>query len=349
MRIYYYHTLPIREAYNEWLDNKHPGHVLYGLTHFDQYGVDCIFHNYKKQDSRLKMMFRNLKEILFCKEDFDVLYATSFRGLELIVFLRAFGLYRKPLAIWHHTAVIISPNRLRNLASRIFYKGFDQLFFFNTKLIELSLNTGKVKKDQVHLIHWGADLHFYDQLLKEEKEVKDVFISTGKENRDFPTLIEAFKNSEATIDMFVPQTNGKIDYQKLLGGFTNLPENIHLKFIGGYVPYEMAREVSKANCVVICCYNLPYTVGLTTLVEAFALGKPVLCSNNPYWEMDIAKEGAGMVIPYGDVQAWIKAIRYISENKEAAREMGKKGRQLSERIYNLEAYTKEIVDVLKAI
>jgi glycosyltransferase involved in cell wall biosynthesis len=349
MTIFFYHTLPVREAYNEWIDHKHPGQLLYGLTHFDHFGVDCIFHNYKKQSSRLRMMLRNFKEIVFCQEKFDILYATSFRGLELIIFMRALGLYRKPLAIWHHTAVVSSPNKIKNLISRFFYKGFDQVFFFNTSLIERSLKTGKVKENQVHLIHWGADLKYYDRLLKEVKEVKDAFISTGKENRDFPTLIKAFEASEAVIDLYVPKINGKKDYQEELSEFSNLPENIHLNFVSGSIADELARKVAASSCVVVCCYDFPYTVGLTTLVEAMALGKPVLCSANPFWEMNIAKEGAGIVIPFGDIQAWKEAIKYITEHKKEADEMGKKGRALAEKKYNLELFTQEIVEILKKI
>ena len=37
------------------------------------------------------------KEILCCKEPYEVLYGTSFRGLELIILLRALGFYRKPI------------------------------------------------------------------------------------------------------------------------------------------------------------------------------------------------------------------------------------------------------------
>ena len=351
MKLYYYHTRPIQEAYNEWLEHKHPGHILYGLTHFDKYGIDCIFHNFKKEKNRIGFMCRNFMEIIFCKENFDAIYATSFRGLEIIIFLRAIGLYNKPLFIWHHTAVTISPNKLKNFVSRIFYKGFDQVFFFSTKLIEISLHTGKLDKNQVHLIHWGADLDFYDRLMSEVKETKDTFISTGKENRDFPTLVEAFKGSTSSIDLFVSKMNGNINYQKIFGSISELPGNIHLNFVGGIIPYEMGLEVAKSSCVAICCSNPPYsyTVGLTTLVEALALGKPVLCSDNPFWEMDMAREGAGITIPYGDTEAWRKAIQYITENKEAAKEMGRKGRALAESTYNLETYTKEIADVLNSI
>jgi glycosyltransferase involved in cell wall biosynthesis len=351
MRIYFYHTLPIRESYSEWLEHKHPGHLLYGLTHFDKHGIDCIFHRYKAEKSRFGLMLRNLFQILFCQEHFDVLYGTSFRGLELVVFLRALGFYRKPIVIWHHTAVIHSSNRIRRAFSRLFYKGFDEMFFFNTYLMERSLETGKVSKEHIHLIHWGPDLAFYDQTQREVNNVQNIFISTGKENRDFPTLIEGFKNSDSIVEIYTPKSNGTKNYEHILGGLSSLPENVHVKFVEGNIPYELGKKVAESNAVAICCYNPPYqyTLGLTTLVEAMGLSKPVICSDNPFWEIDIEKEGIGIKVPYGDAAAWTKAIRLLSEHPEEARSMGEKGRKLAESTYNLELFAKELADVLKDI
>jgi glycosyltransferase involved in cell wall biosynthesis len=351
MRIYFYHTMPVREAYNEWLEKKHPGHLLYGLTHFDQNGIDCIFHEYKKEKNRFGSMCRNLFRILFSKESFDVLYGTSFRGLELIIFLRALGLYRKPIAIWHHTAVVTSPGKLKNLVSKLFYKGFDKLFFFNTTLIELSIKTGKIKKEQAHLIHWGPDLEFYDYLRSEMPAQKNVFISTGRENRDFQTLVDAFTGEKSSLELYVPKVSIKNRYRERLGESSDLPSNIHLEYVSGIIPYELASKVAASSCVVICFHKPPYsyTLGLTTLVEAFALGKPVLSSLNPFWEMDIDKEGIGISLPYDDADSWRHAIQHIEKHPEIAVEMGKKGRELAEKSYNLALFTKELADILKSL
>ena len=68
--------------------------------------------------------------------------------------------------------------------------------------------------------------------------------------------------------------------------------------------------------------DFPYTVGLTTLVEAFALGIPVICSRNPNFEMDIDKEEIGITVAYDDVEGWINAIHRIADHPEEAQKMG---------------------------
>lgn len=371
MKIYYYHTRPIQEALDEWNNHLHPGHILYGLTHFAKYGITPILHRYRRIPSRLRFSLYNFFQIIRCKEPYDLLYGTSFYGLELIIFCHAIGLYRKPIAIWHHQAVIRNRNKLKNLISRFYYRGIDQMFFFSQTLIDDSLKSGKVTADQLHLIHWGADLPFYD-LLKQQLTAaseqadeqsdeqadnrnhkpsekpndylpqKKAFISTGKENRDFATLLKAFAETGLPVDIYTTRDKS---YEQLLKQYTSYT-NIRAHFTGGIIPHQLAIEVCRSKVVVICCLDFPYTVGLTTLVEALALGLPVICSRNPKFEMDIEKEGAGIYVDYNDTEGWKQAINYLHTHPEEAQRMGANGRKLAEREYNLEHYSRELAEIL---
>jgi glycosyltransferase involved in cell wall biosynthesis len=95
--------------------------------------------------------------------------------------------------------------------------------------------------------------------------------------------------------------------------------------------------------------DFPYTVGLTTLVEAFALGIPVICSRNPNFEMDIDKEEIGITVAYNDVEGWINAIRRIAGHPEEAQKMGANARKLAEERFNLEIFSREIAESLLEI
>ena len=84
LKIYFYHTRLTRESYEEWKDFRFPGHILYGLPLLEKHGIQSVMHRYKPYANRWKLMLYTTKEILFCKEKYEVLYGTSFRGLELI-------------------------------------------------------------------------------------------------------------------------------------------------------------------------------------------------------------------------------------------------------------------------
>lgn len=346
LTIYFYHTRLTEESYEEWKNFRFPGHILYGLPLLERYGIRSVMHKYKFFANRFQLILYATKEILCCKESYDVLYGTSFRGLELIIFLRALGLYRKPIAIWHHTAVTTAPTPWKECLSSFFYKGIDRMFLFSRKLIQDSMQTRKAPEHKLKLVHWGPDLPFYDHLLSEMPDrTPQGFISTGKENRDVSTLLQAFAATEQDLDLYIAETCGSINYKNLIDTFT-LPESVHLHYTDGVIPYELARKVAQKSCIVICCLDFPYTVGLTTLVEAFALGMPIICSRNPNFEIDIDKEEVGITVSYGDVKGWIAAIRYLSDHPEEARRMGANARRLAEERFNLDIFSREVADSL---
>ena len=344
MKVFFYHIDPVFEEFELWRRGEFPGHLLYGMTHFENYGIECQYYGEKFdfRMKRLKLMFYNLYELLF-KRNFDLLYAVSHRGLELIIFLRAIGLFHKPIIVWHHSAVINPSNFFRKKISEIFYKGIDRMCFFSEELIERSISTGKVSKLNSVLVHWGADLEYYSKFDGQYRSCEK-FISTGVENRDFTTLIKALNETGAPCDIYTRFFMNR-NYLKEVENKVAINANVHFKMVNKSVP-EMAQIVSMAYCVVICCLDYPYTVGLTTLVEAMALGMPIIVTDNPTFEMDIEKEGAGIKVAYGDVEGWIKAINYIAEHPLEAKKMGRKARLLAEKQYNLEILSKEVAEVI---
>ena len=255
LKIYFYHTRLTRESYEEWKDFRFPGHILYGLPLLEKHGIQSVMHRYKPYANRWKLMLYTTKEILFCKEKYEVLYGTSFRGLELIIFLRALGLYRKQIVVWHHTALRKSPNRLKEAISRFFYRGIDHMFLFSRKLIQDSIATHKVPEHKLELIHWGPDLAFYDHLLKElPAEPREGFISTGKENRDLKTMLQAFSQTDENLEVAMRENSAILledNYLQKYEGFdpTSSESYIIFEFMQNK---HMEQSISLASEVQKC-------------------------------------------------------------------------------------------------
>lgn len=356
MKVYFYHTQDTECILNEWKAGLYPGHLLYGATHLPKYGVDVIPHLYKPfYDNRLKLTWLTMWRILRCGQKYDALYATSFRGIEGLIFLHALGLYRKPIIIWHHQPIVEAKGWLRERVSRLFYRGIDHMFFFSQQIVDESLKASKARKERMEVVPWGPDLDFYDGLAHRNASSSALhasrsgFISTGKEQRDLPTLIEAFAKTGQPLTMYINEKTGDLDYTKVLGGIS-VPENVKINVINRLMIGELAQIVNQAECITICCKKSNYTVGLTTLVEALALGIPVITTHNETFPYDVDEEGVGISVPYYDVEAWEQAIRYIAEHPAKAREMGCKARALAERKFNLENTSRMIAEsILKMI
>ena len=347
MKIYFYHTQDIQYILQKMQQGEFPPHFLYGSTKLPQHGIEVVWHRSKLGQTRLRMMWRTAWQILTCKESFDAVYATHYRGLELIIFLRALHLFRKPVVVWHHQPIIQSPSKLRQILGKLFYKGFDALFFFSRKLIDDSISTRKYPAERMYLGHWGADIPYYNKVCRQTSR-EGGFISTGKELRDMPTLVAAFNKVGAPLHIYVNKQNGALSYDDVFADLALRP-NIAVHYTDRLMPYELAKEVNKAACVVVCCQETKYTVGLTTVVEALAMGLPVICSRNPQIPIDLDKEGCGITVPYGDVEGWVEAVRRMSEDAEAAAEMGRRGRLLAERLYNDEQCAAEVAACLKQV
>lgn len=368
MKVYFYHTQNIQYCLRRMAEGEFPSHFLYGACHLADNGIDVVYHRSPKHElSRLKTALYTAWRVLTCREHYDALYATHYKGLELVVLLRALGLFRKPIIVWHHQPIVKSKSRLRELLGRFFYKGFDRLIFFSQKLVDDSLKAPKADPKKLVVGHWGADLSFYDKI-KAELKVEQIspshhntpspshpltpspsFIATGKEQRDQPTLIEAFNRTGRHLILYIGiNPNPNVPNPNLEAVERCEPaDNIDVVKICGLLPYEIAREVAKADCVVICCHRTRYTAGLTTVVEALALGLPIICSRNPQIPVDFDRLGCGISVEYGDVEGWQRAVEYIATHPDEARLMGERGRALAEQMFNDERCAKEVAEWIK--
>lgn len=350
MKVYFYHTQNIQYCLSKMQQGEFPSHFLYGACHLSSSGIDVVYHRSpSKEKSRLKTALYTTWRVLTCREHIDAVYATHYKGLELLILLRALGIFRKPIVVWHHQPIVTPKSKLREWGGRLFYRGMDRLIFFSQKLVDDSLHSPKANPKRMVVGHWGADLDFYDRMRNQEKDDRFVFIATGKEQRDQHTLIESFNRTGLPLKLYIginpdptvpnPNLDAVRSYKPAA--------NIDVREICGLLPYEIALDVAKAQCVAICCKHTRYTAGLTTVVEALALGLPMVCSRNPQIPIDFDREGCGISVEYGDVEGWQRATSYLASHPDEARRMGERGRQIAEERFNDRQCASEVAAVLK--
>ncbi len=348
MTVYFYHTQDIQYILGRMKEGKFPSHYLYGAAHLPDEGISVVWHKSSRGLPRWRETLRTAWHVLRASRRIDAVYATHYKGLELIVLLRALGLFGKPVIVWHHQPVITPKSRLREWGGRLFYRGLDRMIFFSQKLIDDSLHSHKARRERMVVGHWGADLDFYDRIRVCQN--RSGFISTGKEQRDQATLVNAFNAAGCRITVYVGINKDPSVPNPNLEAFGKLhpADNVEVKKIMGLLPYELAVEVDKAACVCVCCKPTRYTAGLTTVVEALALGLPLICSRNPQIPVDFDSEGCGVSVAYHDVEGWAQAAAYIDSHPDVATEMGRRGRQLAERKFNDRQCAREVAAVIRS-
>ena len=342
--VYFYHTQDTERIVREWKQGLFSSHFLYGALQLSDYGIDVVWHHQRHTYKRFRDTVVATWKVLTCRKHYDILYATHTYGIEPIVLLRALGLYRHPIIAWHHQPIVKAKNPLRETLASLFYRGMNHMIFFSEKLMQDSFLSEKADPKRMSMVHWGADLEYYSSLQSSPKgergRLGSSFISTGKELRDYKTLLEAFHETGLPLTLYFQKIQ-----QAYLEGL-HPKENIEVHYADRLMPHEIALQVAQSRCVCICCQKSNYTVGLTTVVEALALRLPILCTRNPQMPMDIEAEGCGFWIEPGDVEGWKEKLRYIADHPKEAKAMGLRGRELAEKYYNIKQCGKEVAALI---
>lgn len=345
MKAYFYHTQDIQRIFREWQQGIFPCHLLYGANLLDRYGIDVIQHHFYVTSSRLKLIFFNSIRFLSCTKHYDAVYATHYQGIEIIIFLRALGLFRKPIIAWIHQPITTNGSWIKKAVQKLFFKGIDHMIFFSEKMRSDAVHTPFAHIHKTSVVHWGPDLDFYDRIMKDfDMSKRSGFISSGKELRDMPRLIEAFNITGKPLDIFYPKTYYTADLAPLKPN-----SNIKITLVDGLRTCELAKEANKHFCNLSYCKPTNYTTGLTSVVEAMALGQPIVGSRNPSMPFDYTNDGFGISVNYEDTTDLVDAINYIDNNREEAIKMGKTGRKLAEKKFNINLCAQNAAQIIKKV
>lgn len=256
--------------------------------------------------------------------------------LLLLALFKKIGLFkRKKIVGISHTTIREKSGWIQNKLGMLVYGIFDKILFHSIKNMDESILLGNVQPSKALFFNWGDDLDFVDSNFP-DKHFSNFFLSTGRENRNYKILIEAFQNEEFQLQIYTNKSINENNYD-YLESMIGLYPNILISLVdkSNETTLSLARKTAECCCVVIPLIQdkINYCLGLTSIVEAMAYGKPIISSENPYSPVDIEKERIGFVVK--NIEEWKHAIRYIYENHQEALEMGKRARKLAEDIYNI--------------
>lgn len=173
--------------------------------------------------------------------------------------------------------------------------------------------------------------------------------SVGDSKRDYATLIEAVRDLpiRCSIVTQVNSTHQGADDGGMTGKYlatvSDLPDNVTL---GPASPAELRAIYARSRFVVVPLPPSFRDHGVTTIKEAMAMGKAVICSRI-YGQIDFVDDGEnGIFIPPGDPKALRDAIEYLLEHPHIAEQMGAKGRLRAEEIFPLDHFVANVQQIL---
>jgi glycosyltransferase involved in cell wall biosynthesis len=192
-------------------------------------------------------------------------------------------------------------------------------------------------------LSWGVDRRFFPALPYRP----DWFLSCGITRRDFATMAAgAARSAAARVRVICPGLPKGLSW----------PPNVDLKdggegwnFEKTVVSYQHLLNDYYAGCagslIILRRDDAEETaVGFTNLIEAMAMGRPVIVTRTGALpsEIDVEKAGCGIHVPPEDPIALGAAIDELARFPERARTMGETGRKLVEHHYNIERYAQQL-------
>lgn len=294
------------DTYRYYREGINPSHWLYGAVEMEKDGNEVVWEDESRSlFNDIRLVRKHLPDIVFIPN-------LNLRSHLLLLLVTACGLSRTPIyAFLHHEPKV--KRGWKSVLYRLLLSAPRHLFFLSAKTMEKTVKAGLVAKDKCSVPGWGPDMDFYDKVPKSSGKW---FVSTGKENRDFDTLIEAFRRTGAPLMIMTARSHAGNDYSDLQEKCRDIP-NIRVVITenSGNVYPQMLEAMAKAKALVCPLRKdkLNYCVGLSTIADAIGLHKPLIITRNPYHDAAYLK---GMEV-VETVDDWVAAINRIMAHDES--------------------------------
>jgi glycosyltransferase involved in cell wall biosynthesis len=193
--------------------------------------------------------------------------------------------------------------------------------------------------ERVYLIR-----HYVDQVFYSPRAVEaDMICAGGAEMRDYTTFLEAVRGTGirahiATDHVRIPGRLRLLNDRRV--SLDDLITSADGQVTQGRMPLTGLRDLyARSRFVVVPLLPSDTDNGVTVILEAMAMGKPVICSRTR-GQVDVIEEGiTGHYVPVGDAAAMRAAILSLWNDPLRASHMGRNARALVEKHHTLEKFT----------
>lgn len=336
-------------GYDSWKKGEYPGHHLWGVTNLNRYGIEFDILPYEKYvflnklGNHLKLggyLDQQLRAMLNYSQ-YDLIYSACQSNTFTLALLRYFGFFKKPIVALVHHPIIGN-----HFKKKIFVKGHDKLLCISNMVAKQLQDEFAIDDRKIEFLAWGVDLSFYETETDDFDEYNSSFIvSAGKTERDHDTLVRAFANIDYPLKIYCSGESSprSIDISSNIEVIFNHPTDNAISYC------ELLKAYRQSYAVAIPLNEISSLAGLTSLLDAMAMAKPVVMTKNVLVDIDIEKEGIGIWVKPGDVEGWQQAVACLLSQPKEAKEMGKRGYLLSKEKYNIENYSSNLARILHSI
>ena len=270
--------------------------------------------------------------------EFDVIFTNGENvSLPLALLFKSLRLRPRHVTIGHRLS---SAKKRLLLTTLKAYEQIDMIFVYATSQRDYAQAVLGVPSERLSLIHFHADARFYRPM--NEPASNELLVSAaGLEWRDYDTLIRAASDMpEVTFRLAAASPWSKHPNKT---GDRQLPPNVNAR----RYPYDELRDLYAASTIVATpLLENDFQAGVTTILEAMAMGKPVIATRTT-GQTDVIVDGEnGLYVPPSDPDAFACAIRRLCDDRDLRRHLGDNARSWIEANATLDRWASTIADAI---
>ena len=223
------------------------------------------------------------------------------------------------------------------------HQQIDTIFLYAQSQVDFAEDRLRIPADRLRLIAFHADDHFYrPQPDAPERPATDQICAAGLEWRDYPTLIEAVAGMPG-LKVSLAAASPWSKHRNETAGRA-LPDNVEAR---RYTYDELRGLYAESSFVVVPLYENDFQAGVTTILEAMAMGKAVIASRTT-GQTDVIIDGeTGLSVPPGDVLGWREAITRLRSDDALRTRLGRNARLWVEQHASLSRWVRHMVTALE--
>jgi glycosyltransferase involved in cell wall biosynthesis len=206
----------------------------------------------------------------------------------------------------------------------------------------------RIAPDKIYLVK-----HFVDDVFWSprggERDGSDMICSAGAEMRDYPTLLEALRGTG--IRCHVATDHVRIDrfgFGRRVSADAFSAAAAEDVTIGRLPLTDLRDTYARSRFVVVPLRKTDTDNGINVILEAMAMGKPVICSRTQ-GQVDVIQEGVtGLFVPVGDARALREAMVSLWNDPDRASEMGRAARAYVVKHHALDKFCRDVKGAIDA-
>lgn len=347
-RILVLNNYSLETVWEEVRRGEKPDHHLYGTNHFHRRGYQVEIVPFRSSETlrcqrpllscsplplgdldQQSWVFKNLKRG-------DIIYAPCQTQAHLLCLARRAGWLKVPLVcVAHHP---FHRGRLAGLRRPYLHQVVRGSDWYP------ALSAGVAKQvsaagGRSFALNWGPDAQYYQPT----GELGTGVVAAGRTGRDFRTFAEGASRAGVAAEIICLDGDAPD-----LEGLPYISLNVQPR--EGYINYlHLMQMFNRARVLAIPLLPGISLAGLTSLMDALAMGKPVICTRHPLIDLDIEKEGIGFWVEASDVEGWSRALSFFEGHPEEALAMGRRARALVDSGLNSTVFAEQIMDLFDTL